>query len=218
VLQLARWRQASPPAGVDEPLPEPVAARLERCLSSLTDDDARALVRASAASYVRAWRRHFGREHEPIAIPGERNAFRYRPCRRVIVRGSTARPEAAAALGQVVLAVCVVGASLTVSLSPDSPPWAWLAEEEEEDGGELVVETEAGFVERLAHPGDAERVRAWQPISAAARATAAGTGLTVIDAPVLANGRLELRWYVREQTVSRILHRYGSVAGAAAGE
>jgi RHH-type proline utilization regulon transcriptional repressor/proline dehydrogenase/delta 1-pyrroline-5-carboxylate dehydrogenase len=195
-----------------------VAALLARCQAALTDESARALLAASAASYAGAWRRHFGREHEPIAIPGERNAFRYRPCRRVIVRGSTARPEAAAALGQVVLAVCVVGASLTVSLSPDSPPWAWLAEEEEEDGGELVVETEAGFVERLAHPGDAERVRAWQPISAAARATAAGTGLTVIDAPVLANGRLELRWYVREQTVSRILHRYGSVAGAAAGE
>jgi len=37
------------------------------------------------------------------------------------------------------------------------------------------------------------------------------TGVTVIDAPVLANGRLELRWYLREQTVSRVLHRYGSV-------
>jgi RHH-type proline utilization regulon transcriptional repressor/proline dehydrogenase/delta 1-pyrroline-5-carboxylate dehydrogenase len=38
-----------------------------------------------------------------------------------------------------------------------------------------------------------------------------GTGLTVIDAPVLASGRLELRWYLREQTVSRVLHRYGSL-------
>jgi RHH-type proline utilization regulon transcriptional repressor/proline dehydrogenase/delta 1-pyrroline-5-carboxylate dehydrogenase len=38
-------------------------------------------------------------------------------------------------------------------------------------------------------------------------------GLTVIDAPVLASGRLELRWYVREQTVSQVLHRYGSVTG-----
>jgi hypothetical protein len=38
-------------------------------------------------------------------------------------------------------------------------------------------------------------VRAWEPISTAARAAANGTGVTVIDAPVLANGRLELRWY-----------------------
>ena len=40
--------------------------------------------------------------------------------------------------------------------------------------------------------------------------------VTVIDAPVLANGRLELRWYLREQTVSRLLHRYGSVTEPAA--
>jgi RHH-type transcriptional regulator, proline utilization regulon repressor / proline dehydrogenase / delta 1-pyrroline-5-carboxylate dehydrogenase len=97
---------------------------------------------------------------------------------------------------------------LTVSLSLDSPPAAWLAEC---DGVEFVVETEAGFVERLAHPADTERLRVWEPISTAARIAANGVGLTVIDAPVLANGRLELRWYLREQTVSRVLHRYGSV-------
>jgi RHH-type proline utilization regulon transcriptional repressor/proline dehydrogenase/delta 1-pyrroline-5-carboxylate dehydrogenase len=33
----------------------------------------------------------------------------------------------------------------------------------------------------------------------------------VIDAPVLANGRLELRWYLREQALSRVVHRYGNL-------
>jgi RHH-type transcriptional regulator, proline utilization regulon repressor / proline dehydrogenase / delta 1-pyrroline-5-carboxylate dehydrogenase len=210
VLQLVRWRQVTLPAGGDEPVPEPLAALLERCLGELSDADARALVRASAASYARAWRRHFSREHDPSAIRGERNAFRYRPCRRVIARGATT-----AALGQVILAACATGTPLTVSLSPDSRPWAWLAER---GGVELVVEAEAGFVERLAHPGDAERVRVWEPISIAARTAANGTGLTVVDAPVLASGRLELRWYLREQAVSRVLHRYGSVTEPAATE
>jgi RHH-type proline utilization regulon transcriptional repressor/proline dehydrogenase/delta 1-pyrroline-5-carboxylate dehydrogenase len=155
------------------------------------------------ARYARAWRRHFSREHDPSAIRGERNAFRYRPCRRVIARGSTT-----AALCQVVLAACVAQTPVTVSLAPDSAAWSWLAEC---GGVELVVEAEAGFVERLAHPGDAERVRVWEPISTAARAAANGSGVAVIDAPVLANGRLELRWYLREQTVSRVLHRYGSL-------
>jgi len=76
---------------------------------------------------------------------------------------------------------------------------------------DVVVEAEAGFVERLARPDDAERLRVWEPISTAARAAANSTGVTVIDAPVLANGRLELRWYLREQTVSRVVHRYGNV-------
>jgi RHH-type transcriptional regulator, proline utilization regulon repressor / proline dehydrogenase / delta 1-pyrroline-5-carboxylate dehydrogenase len=114
-----------------------------------------------------------------------------------------------------VLAAAVAGTPLTVSLSPSSRPAAWLAQC---DGVEAVVEAEAGFVERLAHPRNAERVRAWEPISTAARAAANGTGVTVIEAPVLANGRLELRWYLREQTVSRILHRYGSLIEPASTE
>jgi hypothetical protein len=35
--------------------------------------------------------------------------------------------------------------------------------------------------------------------------------VTIIDAPVLATGRLELRWYMREQTISRVTHRHGNV-------
>jgi RHH-type proline utilization regulon transcriptional repressor/proline dehydrogenase/delta 1-pyrroline-5-carboxylate dehydrogenase len=203
VVQLARWHQASVPVVDGEPLPEALAARLAACLAELPDDDARALLRASAASYARAWREHFGREHDPMAIRGERNAFRYRPCRRVIARGPTT-----ATLAQVVLAAGVAGTPLTVSLPAEARPWTWLGERA---GVEVVVEDEAAFVERLARPGDAERLRVWGPISTEARVAANRAGVTVIDAPVLANGRLELRWYLREQTVSRVLHRYGSL-------
>jgi RHH-type proline utilization regulon transcriptional repressor/proline dehydrogenase/delta 1-pyrroline-5-carboxylate dehydrogenase len=204
VPQLARWQQVSLPAVDDEPLPETLAALLERCVAELPDAEARALVRVSAASYSRAHRRHFSREHDPSAILGERNAFRYRPCRRVIARGTTT-----AALCQVVLAASVAGVPLTVSLSPDARPWPWLTDCV---AVTVVVDEEAGFVQQLAHPDDAERVRVWGPISTAARAAANGAGVTVIDAPVLANGRLELRWYLREQTVSQVQHRYGSLA------
>src|SRR5262249_17899422 len=141
VLQLARWRQVTLPDGDAEPLPEPMAARLHRCLAAPADGDARELVRASAASYARAWRQHFSLEHDPLAIRGERNAFRYRPCRRVIVRGTNARPDAATALCQVVLAACATETRLTISLSPDSRPWPWLAASECVD---VVVEAEAG--------------------------------------------------------------------------
>src|SRR5262249_15652575 len=157
----ARWRQASLPAAVDERLPTGIDRLLERCLVALPDADARALVRASAESYARAWRQHFSREHDPSAILGEWNAFRYRPCRGVIARGSTARPDAAATLCQILLAARVAGTPLTVSLAPDSPPWAWLGEEK---GVSVAVESEAGLVERLARPQGAERLRAWDPI------------------------------------------------------
>jgi RHH-type proline utilization regulon transcriptional repressor/proline dehydrogenase/delta 1-pyrroline-5-carboxylate dehydrogenase len=210
VLQLARWSQLKLPDGPPDPLAEPVAELLARCLGEPSDGDTRALLTASAASYAEAWRAHFGCEHDPSSIRGERNAFRYRPCRRVIVRG---RPGAQ--LCQVLLAASVVATPLTLSLPPDARAWPWLADLE---GVELAVEGEAGFAARLARPGDAERVRIWEPISAAARTAANDAGVSVIDAPPLASGRLELRWYLREQTVSRVLHRYGNVADPAAAE
>ena len=196
--------RSSPLPATVSPLPEPVAALLECCLRTARDADERALLLGSAASYARAWRDHFSREHDPSGILGERNGFRYRPCRRIVARGAAP----AVSLAQVALAASVAGVPLTISLTPESLVPEWLAEH---GGATVVVETEAGFVERLAYPADAERVRVWGPVSIAARAAANGVGLTVIDAPVLANGRLELRWYLREQTVSRVLHRYGSV-------
>jgi RHH-type transcriptional regulator, proline utilization regulon repressor / proline dehydrogenase / delta 1-pyrroline-5-carboxylate dehydrogenase len=207
VLQLARWREEARPAVDDEPLSEPMAALLERCLAELAGSDARDLVGASAASYARAWRRHFGREHDPSAVLGEDNVFRYRPCRRVIVRGSIEREDTAATLCQVLLVARVANVPLTISL-PSGSPWRWL---DENENTTVVVETESALGERLARPGEAERLRAWEPVSTAVRVAANRAGIAVIDAPVLANGRLELRWYLREQTVSRVLHRYGSM-------
>src|SRR5262249_20230799 len=119
VLQLARWRQATPPTDDGEPLPDGLAALLERCLSALPGTEDRSIARASAASYARAWRQHFSREHDPSAILGERNAFRYRPCRRVIARSGSA---ADLAVVQVALAASVAGVPLTVSLPPDARP------------------------------------------------------------------------------------------------
>jgi RHH-type proline utilization regulon transcriptional repressor/proline dehydrogenase/delta 1-pyrroline-5-carboxylate dehydrogenase len=101
-----------------------------------------------------------------------------------------------------------------VSLPPDAEAWRWL---EECTGVALALEDEADFVARLAHPGEAERLRVWAPVTTEARVAANGAGLAVIDAPVLASGRLELRWYLREQAVSRVLHRYGSVTSSWAG-
>jgi RHH-type proline utilization regulon transcriptional repressor/proline dehydrogenase/delta 1-pyrroline-5-carboxylate dehydrogenase len=214
VAQLGRWRQAALPALDDEPLPEALAALLERCRGALADVGARATLRTSAGSYARAWRRHFGREHDPMAIRGEANVFRYRPCRRVIARADLAGGAGAGALCQVLLAACAAGTPLTVSLEPDAEAWRWL---EECTGVALALEDEADFVARLAHPGEAERLRVWAPLAPEARVAANGAGLAVIDAPVLACGRLELRWYLREQAVSRVLHRYGSVTSSWAG-
>ena len=41
--------------------------------------------------------------------------------------------------------------------------------------------------------------------------SAAAAGVSVLDEPVCSHGRIELVRWLREQAVSRSLHRYGSV-------
>jgi RHH-type transcriptional regulator, proline utilization regulon repressor / proline dehydrogenase / delta 1-pyrroline-5-carboxylate dehydrogenase len=110
----------------------------------------------------------------------------------------------------VLLAALTCDVPLTVSLSRGDPP-PWL---EEHADVAAVVESEARLVERLGSSAGVERLRVLDSISPIARAAAHQAGIAVLDAPVLAAGRLELRWYLREQTVSRTTHRYGNVMEA----
>ncbi|HJV58105.1 MAG TPA: aldehyde dehydrogenase family protein, partial [Methylomirabilota bacterium] len=205
VAQLGHWRQAARPVA-GAPLSPAVAALLDRGLAAVEPGEAAATLRASAASYAHAWREHFGREHEPVRLLGERNVLRYRPCRRVLVRGETATPAGRLALAQVLLAARTCGVPLELSLAAGEPA-AWV-------GGDadvtIAVEPEAGLIARLA-PGGAERLRALVLLSREARAAAHAAGVVILDAPVLATGRLELRAYLREQAISRTVHRYGNV-------
>jgi RHH-type proline utilization regulon transcriptional repressor/proline dehydrogenase/delta 1-pyrroline-5-carboxylate dehydrogenase len=202
VLQLARWRESGLPKAV-APCSEPVAALLSKWRAGASEEEA-AMLEASAGSYALAWRAHFGREHATSAIVGERNVFRYRPCRRVLVRGEATSPAGRLALRQVLLAALTTGPAVTVSV-PELDSSVALG-----DAAEVVVESERETIERLAL-GDVERMRALVPLTLAERMAAHRAGVPIIDAPVLATGRLELRWYMREQTVSRVVHRYGTV-------
>jgi len=110
----------------------------------------------------------------------------------------------------VVLAARTCSVPVTVSLPPGVTRWSWLADEGDI---QVIVEDEPALAERLRAGNGYERARVWEPISRAVRVAANRAHIAVIDAPVLANGRLELRWYLREQTVSRVVHRYGDVIG-----
>jgi len=183
---------------------------LERFLHETDDEQSKALLRASAASYELAWGSHFSREHDPMRILGERNLFRYRPCHGVLVRAETATPSGRLALQQVLLAALTCGVPVTVSLSRGAA-WPWLSEHV---AVAAATESEADLIEYLrssSQEQDIERLRVLDPVSLAVRAAAHEAGVAVLDAAVLATGRLELRWYLREQTVSRVVHRYGNV-------
>lgn len=206
VLQLMHWTQLERPTQQAE-LPSSLFWLLEHGLEQMPDKQSWELLRASAYSYAWAWQTHFSQEHDPSQVLGESNLFRYRPYRGIVLRlGARATPVAVA---QVLLAVRTCGQSLTVSIDPrEETLWHWLTEE---PNIFVIAEDERGLAGRLAATRAYDRLRIVGTVSEELRRSVNEARVTLIDAPVLATGRLELRWYLREQAVSQTMHRYGNL-------
>jgi RHH-type transcriptional regulator, proline utilization regulon repressor / proline dehydrogenase / delta 1-pyrroline-5-carboxylate dehydrogenase len=206
VRQLGTWRQVDLPTQQADPAPG-VAAVLERCQHLSGDGHIQALWQASARSYAWAWQTHYSQEHDPSQILGELNRFRYRPVRGILVRVEAG--TALMSLVQVVLAALTCEAPLTVSLSHDGDDCDWMADL---STVQVMVEDETSLIARLSEPDVVyDRLRALGPLSTTLRRALNTAGISVVDVPVLANGRLELRYYLREQALSQTVHRYGNV-------
>ena len=205
VLQLARWRQVALPAGGAECAPR-VAAVLRRCLEEMGDDPEAAAVLLASAPATRPPGAATSDASTTRALFAGKTTCSATAVRGIIARGDPSHVTQRTALLQVVLAALTANAPLTLSLSRGEL-WPWLSEQ-----GHItaVIESEAELIERVRTAG-LERLRALEAVSLDVRAAAHQAGETVIDAPVMATGRLELRWYLREQTVSRVRHRYGNV-------
>jgi RHH-type proline utilization regulon transcriptional repressor/proline dehydrogenase/delta 1-pyrroline-5-carboxylate dehydrogenase len=77
---------------------------------------------------------------------------------------------------------------------------------------EFVEETDAQLAEAIG-AGQVDRVRYAASDRASLEVLQAGNAANgcVVSAPVSAEGRLELLWYVREQSISTDYHRYGNL-------
>lgn len=145
----------------------------------------------AAESYRAAWRSHFSVDHDPSALRCESNVFRYRPARGVILR---LQGDDTVSLQRARLAAEITGTPLIVSLGS--------------------TESDEDFLRRLpALAAEAEFLRVTPPCPDTILRAAQQAGLNVITAPLTACGRVELRFWLREQSVSRTLHRYGQMAG-----
>jgi RHH-type proline utilization regulon transcriptional repressor/proline dehydrogenase/delta 1-pyrroline-5-carboxylate dehydrogenase len=74
----------------------------------------------------------------------------------------------------------------------------------------VVKESEQAFFKRVEERAMG-RVRLVEPASSALQLAASQSAVHIIDAPVLANGRLELLHYLREIALSIDYHRYGNL-------
>jgi RHH-type proline utilization regulon transcriptional repressor/proline dehydrogenase/delta 1-pyrroline-5-carboxylate dehydrogenase len=201
VAQLGRWRATRDPE-CGEDLSPRVAAFVASVAPELDRADRDALERA-ARSDARAWRTEFGAVHDPDRLAYESNEFRYRALPTIVVRVAAGAPPVSVA--RVLAAALLVDAPLRVSVAPDaSGPFGDVARHEER-ADELIAWAQRARPDRVRLLGEEPVVRAGLP-----------TTMFVDDRPPIGYGRIELLRYLREQTVSRTLHRFGNLVAAGA--
>jgi len=175
---------------------------------------------AALVSCETAQREEFGREHDHFKLVGQDNVRRYRPIENVCVRLHPADSSF-----EVFVRACaarLAGGRVTVSVPPGPPIGsAALLEELTESwagGIEFLEESDAQLAARI-RAGQAERVRLAAADRASPEVWSAGgdAGGCIVATPVSGEGRLEMLWYLREQSVSTDYHRYGNL-GLRAGE
>ncbi len=166
-------------------------------------------LQVGAWSYGWALEHEFEAEHDPSQLYGEANIFRYRPRRRILLRCN-----ASADLCEVMLAILAATACELegeISLAPKHAQVICPAMEDVVTP-RIVEESEADLVGRLGQLAPApELLRYLGEVPRAVYEQANAWHVPVVDDPVLGIGRLELRFYFREQSISETLHRYGNL-------
>ncbi len=153
---------------------------------------------AAAASYRHWWDELFGIPIDRTGLRAESNVFRYRPVARVVVRVGPDTP--ADAVSSVRAAATIAGVPVEVS----GPPGVASTVD--------VVEDDGALRRRVAASG-AERLRLLAPCDDRVRTACHDADIAIDETRVTHHGRVELPCWLREQAVSRTLHRHGRVPG-----
>ncbi|MFM8890527.1 MAG: aldehyde dehydrogenase family protein, partial [Planctomycetia bacterium] len=186
---------------------------LAAILSRLPTDAEGGRLRAALAGYDEAWREEFSREHDHFRLLGQDNVRRYLPFGTVVVRITPA--DGWFDIVARTAAARVTAARVVASFAPGCPA-AW------HDALDALTATWAGGIELL-EQGDAAvaalvgradlriRYAARDRVPTQIRRAAAVAGGWIADTPVVSHGRVELLWYLREQSISHDYHRYGNL-------
>lgn len=149
---------------------------------------------AAETSYRVRWERQFGVEADRSALRAEANLLRYRPVSGVVVRAGAG--TSAGDIESLRAAARVAGVRVQVS----GPAGCGAPVDVTESEPELAARLGAAGVERLRLLGEAG-----DELLAAAHAA----GVAVDDTAVTHDGRVELPCWLKEQAISRTLHRHG---------
>ncbi len=150
------------------------------------------------------WSHRYSADHDPSGLFCESNIHRYRPVPMMVLRIAADADQAEAV--RAAAAAKIANPNTEVSVDPEFD-----TTENNLSSSRIKVETEAEFTRRLAE-FKWGRVRLVGTASMDLLREADQAEVNVINETVTLSARLELRHYVREQAVSRTLHRFGNVA------
>jgi RHH-type proline utilization regulon transcriptional repressor/proline dehydrogenase/delta 1-pyrroline-5-carboxylate dehydrogenase len=193
-------------------------AKSDDYIEERISEDEREQICKAVRSYDLAFADEFGEVHDDFLLVGQDNLRRYLPVQELRVRVHPS--DSAFELFGRVAAARAAGARVTVSYPHDgktkavealehiTESWGGAIEFVEESDEELASVISDGLTDRVRYAGH-DRVP-----EVVLRAVG-DSGVYVARAPVLAEGRVELLWYLREQSISFDYHRYGTLGDRA---
>ncbi len=147
---------------------------------------------AETDDYQAAWESHVALDHDETGLFCEANVFRYRPLERIGVRiGASA---SAGEVDRIRKAARICGVAIVES------------DQTEETLGSFGARLDSLGLERVRIVGEVPTADLYRAASDA--------GTHLISGPVTGAGRVELLSYVREQAMSKTLHRFGNLVGS----
>lgn len=181
-----------------------VDVKIEEKIKNILSEKELIRYKKAAKSYQENWEKEFEVEHLTQELVGEKNIFRYRPLKNMIFR--VLYSDSLTDVLMVILASEVSKTNLTVSVNADDEK----VDKLKSLGGKftLVIQSDDEFVKTMQN---FERVRVCSAeIPESYYLEGAKLGKYIAITPPLAEGRIELLHYVKEQSVTYEYHRYGS--------
>jgi len=169
---------------------------------------------SAVSSYRKSSSEEFGQSHDHFTLVGQDNFRRYLPVHALRIRVHP--DDTAFDLFARVCAARTAGCGITVSFPPGPMPLALRILEEITEfwaGAIEFVEEDDEHLASILRERQTDRLRYAAPsrVSGAVLNAAAETGLCIVSQPVLREGRIELLWYMQEQSISFDYHRYGNL-------